>query len=368
MSSSTDLVVPPEIQEAIKDITNDHDSGARQLALKALSALKLATTLFPADPSSWPNIVNCAWHISQSRPPMKPAIETAILRALNRIQPTYPSPTITTLIDTLITEESQTLDRISTHFRRLITINEPEKILTLSNSSTIFHVLKSLFDWYECPDLVLTILESRPLFEGVTLAQKLLPFKPPHVQIQIAADATAAHFANEADMVLIGADQVDPFTGDVKNKVGSFAAARFSEMCVCVTSTDKLAPEDKRKEWEELNEREKEEEEWAVWGQDMNDTREMTGAGPGVVGGEKWVVRNMYFEWVGASDIEGYLTEEGFQLDDWLEEIYLERESWKKVWKVIGRDTPIGEKKERSSTGDSLKGNKRTQKDTNKGR
>src|SRR5271170_8029488 len=131
-------MLPPAIEEAIKDIATDHDSGARQLALKALSALKLATTLFPPDLSSWPKIVNCAWHISQSRPSMKPAIETAILRALHEIQTLYPSPTIPSIIDTLIAEETHILDRLSTNFQNYIATHSPKSLLTLSNSSTIF--------------------------------------------------------------------------------------------------------------------------------------------------------------------------------------------------------------------------------------
>src|SRR5277367_4116249 len=158
MSSSTGLVLPPEIEHAIADITNDHNSGARQLALKALSALKLATTLFPTETSSWVNIVNCAWHISQSRPSMKPAIETAILRALHEIQTLYPSPTIPSIIDTLIAEETHVLDRLSTNFQTYIKTNSPKSLLTLSNSSTIFIALKSLFTSPICPPLTLTIL------------------------------------------------------------------------------------------------------------------------------------------------------------------------------------------------------------------
>ena len=346
--SSNAFTLPPEIENAVKDIANDHESGARQLALKALYALKLATTLFPADIPSWPKIVNCAWHIVQARPSMKPAIETAILRALDEIQPpVYPSlDTTASTIDNLISEESKTLDRICEHFRQLIEEYEVKSILTLSNSSTIFAALKDLFEREDCPEITLTILESRPLFEGVTLAKSLLPFKPPHVIIELAIDAAAAHYASKSQLVIIGADQVDPFTGNIKNKVGSCVAAKFAPMheCWCMTSTDKLAPKDGRKEWSDNFNREWDEDDWQ-----NHDTSEMTSAWPGVEGGERWVVRNMYFEWVPSEDVAGYITEKGNMGWDSLEDIYRERESWKEVWTLLDEGEPDGNKRKRNS-------------------
>src|SRR5436305_4609569 len=87
----TQHALPHQIQSAINDITEDHESGARQLALKALSALQLSLEYYPLEKLSWKEIVNCAWLICQARPSMGAAIETAILRALNELEPIYPS-------------------------------------------------------------------------------------------------------------------------------------------------------------------------------------------------------------------------------------------------------------------------------------
>ena len=250
---------------------------------------------------------------------MKPAIETAILQALHEIQTLYPSPTIPSIIDTLIAEETHVLDRLSTNFQTYIKTNSPKSLLTLSNSSTIFIALKSLFTSPICPPLTLTILESRPLFEGVTLANQLLPFKRPHVNLQLAVDAAAAYFSSHSDLLILGADHVDPATGDIKNKIGSLAAAQLAKRTVCVTSTDKLARR-------QLGEEEEEE----------NDVREVTRAWGHMAGeGEEWRVRNMYFEWVEGRDVEGYVTEVGVLGKRELAEIYRERELWQEVWTVL---------------------------------
>jgi len=257
---------------------------------------------------------------------MKPAIETAVLRALHEIQPVYPSPTIPNMIDTLIAEETNILDRLSTNFQTYIKTHSPKSLLTLSNSSTIFAALKSLFTSPICPPLTLTILESRPLFEGVTLATQLFPFKPPHVTLQLAVDAAAAYFSAQSDLLILGADHVNPTTGNVKNKIGSLAAVRFAKRTVCVTSTDKLARQQMEEEEEE------------------NDVREVTRAWGEVEGVEEWKVRNIYFEWVEGRDVEGYVTEVGVLRKRELTEIYRERESWQEVWNLLGRDS-TGEKR-----------------------
>ena len=113
-------------------------------------------------------------------------------------------------------------------------------ILTLSNSSTILAALTHLFQSSSCPCITLNILESRPLLEGVTLAKLLLPHKPSQVTIALATDASAAYLSSHCQLTILGCDHLDPETGNVKNKIGSMAAARFAKRTICVTSTDKL--------------------------------------------------------------------------------------------------------------------------------
>src|SRR5579864_3737873 len=93
--------IPAEIEEAVRDISTDHESGARQLALKALDALKAAIELAPPSRSSWPSIVNCAWALTQARPSMGSALQTTLLRALYHIKPIFPSSQTLQVLDSL---------------------------------------------------------------------------------------------------------------------------------------------------------------------------------------------------------------------------------------------------------------------------
>jgi translation initiation factor 2B subunit (eIF-2B alpha/beta/delta family) len=307
--------LPRPVDMVIKDIAGDHESGARQLALKALSALKLSVNEFPLERTSWCEIVNSAKHISEARPSMRSTIYTTILRALNEIKDIYPSPETTEILDRLIVEEQTLLDRLAEHFTKYIISSFPEtvSILTLSNSSTIATALKALFKSPQCPSITLTILESRPLLEGLNLAKCLLPHKPDHVSIQIATDAAGAYFASSSDLTLIGSDHINPYNGDVKNKIGSVAVAKSARRTLTIASTDKLGDVEVDQQIEENDEAEVR----VLWNVNVP---------------ENVKVRNVYFEWVNGEDVHDYVTERGILAKFELREIYDQRLKWEEVW------------------------------------
>ena len=214
------------------------------------------------------------------------------------------------------------------YFTSLAAGTEKLEMLTLSNSSTMLVALEELFKSPLCPRMNLTILESRPLLEGITLTNRLLATKPAHVTIQLATDAAAAYFSARAEYVLLGADQVDPLTGAVKNKIGSLAVATFAKKhsdgreqegkVICVTSTDKL---------EERGDHEEEMEE--------NDAEEVSQIWPVNVDRALVTVRNMYFEWVDGGLIDLYMTERGVLSRESISRISQERQELAKVWDIL---------------------------------
>lgn len=321
-----DLLLPPSVSKAILEITQDHDSGARQLALKALRALQSTIDHYSISPgqSPWRDIVNCAWFISRARLSMGAAIHTTLLRVLNDLQSHDPGEW-NQILQRHISEEQLILEKLVQQFlqyfsmKSIATERNVLEIVTLSNSSTMLAALTELFtSGGNGLCINLTILESRPLLEGVILAKNLLPFKPRNVHIQLVTDASAAYFSQQADFILLGADQIDPKTGNVKNKIGSLALAKFAKgKVIVVTSTDKLASiEDEKEEEEE------------------NDAGEVT---------EQWPVkldcgvrvRNVYFEWIEGDLIDLYITERGVLSHGQLSLISAEREDMLKVWDIL---------------------------------
>jgi translation initiation factor 2B subunit (eIF-2B alpha/beta/delta family) len=254
---------------------------------------------------------------------MTSAIYTSILRALNEIKDVYPNALTNYHFDKIINEEQAILERVATAFTEHVCSQYPEtlSIVTLSLSSTIEAALQTLFQSPHCPRVTLTILESRPLFEGVHLARSLLPGKPVDATIEIAVDAAGAYFASTADIVLIGSDHINPLNGDVKNKIGSVAVARAAKRTLVISSTDKLGDVEMEEEVEE-NAPHEVQTVWTSEGDELNGVK----------------VRNLYFEWVSGEDVDGYVTERGILGREELKEELEEKQKWEEVWEAL--DSP----------------------------
>ena len=100
--------------------------------------------------------------------------------------------------------------------------NEPIKILTLSCNSTITSAITHVLGKGSRP-IHVHVLESRPLFEGVKMAQAITSFageNSPKLEVTVYTDASVGVAARGIDIVLIGADLTDGIAA-VSNKVGS---------------------------------------------------------------------------------------------------------------------------------------------------
>jgi hypothetical protein len=92
-------------------------------------------------------------------------------------------------------------------------------ILTLSNSQTVYEVLKLLF--LDDKKIKVNVAESRPSLEGRIMSKKLLNIGVP---VKLIPDCLISEYISQSDLVLIGADKILK-NFDVVNKVGSKNAA-----------------------------------------------------------------------------------------------------------------------------------------------
>jgi len=93
------------------------------------------------------------------------------------------------------------------------------RILTISNSRTVFEILKRLRSTNNRLNVIVS--ESRPKFEGRILAKKLLKEK---IEVKLITEAMLAKYVQCCDCVLIGTDAVLK-DNNVVNKVGSLQLA-----------------------------------------------------------------------------------------------------------------------------------------------
>lgn len=282
-------------------LKNDHESGARQLAGRALAILRdIVIKLDVQQPPDqwWTKIRFAAWHIwKNGRESMGAAILSALLAALKTMEQyiaelnkKHTAITAAEWRDALVQEldgriaaRDDAANAISVAFSHFlqqqfatrVESNRPIRMLTMSESSTIMHALRhAITNTAFCFDL--RILESRPLFEGVSLASSLitndtsaLPDPPmenpgntndPHevthakhsehskkLRITLYTDASSALASQDLDILVIGADRIAE-SGAVSNKTGSLPAILSARhvsphaRIVTISESEKVAP------------------------------------------------------------------------------------------------------------------------------
>ncbi|KAI9807090.1 MAG: hypothetical protein M1825_005807 [Sarcosagium campestre] len=255
-------LVPTVIAGALQAMAADTTSGAREMATAAVDTLSNAILhdgLGIGDSTEeerWSQLQMCAWHLAYTgRPNMAASISNAILKSLHTLDqcrgpsggiaswPAFRERASTALLQ-YIMHRNKLPTTIATNLARHLDPRrtcEPgtETILTLSHSSTVRRcIVERLKGLAKHKKMRLLVLESRPLFEGVTFASSLLSeVTPPKsnekgpnryemskLEIEIASDCSVMSLAGRADYLILGADKISR-QGAVLNKIGSLSAA-----------------------------------------------------------------------------------------------------------------------------------------------
>lgn len=357
-------------------LKNDHQSGARQLAGVALEILRdIVLGMDSRQPPEvwWTKIRFAAWHIwKNGRESMGAAILTALLSALKSIEDIkgqHGEQPVTEWQDAVVEElgrhiaacqeEARATSNefarfLRDHFAVKVGSGRPIRILTISESSTITNALCNVVANTDVP-LDLRVLESRPLFEGVSLSSSLVKavhrsgrstLQPaseagqtrkapiPRLQVTLYTDASSAIASQDVDMVLIGADRIAE-SGAVSNKTGSLPAVLSAKhispdaKIVIVSETGKVAPPGAAAA--HVVEDNGPTQLVRAWTADFNSDRIRNAAGtlPSIPAGKQEAggqshadvrpgndavqidIRNVLFEWVPPELVDVYVTEQG---------------------------------------------------------
>ncbi|KAM7215898.1 hypothetical protein V8F06_008754 [Rhypophila decipiens] len=363
------------LSDGLDKLANDFTSGARQMAGDALAILMAVIRALPAQATPeqwWTNVRFAAWHIwKNGRESMGAAIMSALLTALSEIEravvstPAGFESRTQRCVDILTKQMDYRNESASLVAQNLMTLVESAfapandlqtcrelSILTLSESSTIYQALDSLISSSSSSSrlqnltLDIRILESRPLFEGVSLASKLTQStkdsksdqhgdqtrKKSH-KITVYTDASAALASQGVHLVLIGADRVSS-NGSVSNKTGTLpavlsaryvtSAANPPAKIIVLTESDKIAPSlpanngDKDKPENHVIESNDPFYVTRTWESTASSdrirasARTLVSTSTQVVGMSVNVqVQNISFEWCPPDLIDGYITEKG---------------------------------------------------------
>lgn len=183
------------LTNGLERLKTDYKSGARQLAGNALEILRdIIAKMDTHQPSEqwWKRVRFASWHIwKNGRESMGAAVLSALLSALSgierRIRQLEDKPVVqwrdaaVAKLDRVIASRQDAGRAISIAFADFLKEQmtsepgraRPVRVLTISESSTITSALREVIANTDI-SLDLRILESRPLFEGVSLASAVL--------------------------------------------------------------------------------------------------------------------------------------------------------------------------------------------------
>ena len=332
-------------------LRDDHESGAQALALLALEMLLSAvkgndlSNLVDTE-EFWKELRLIAWHLAKNgRPSMGAAIEAAVFKALKQVKDhlerEYPGPegvsslklqTFKDIAESAIRDKidarAHSLEALADHFTKYVLETERKDattttIVTLSSSGTVKECLKKLILSLAKggKNTKLCILESRPKFEGIALANGVMDALEKdgkgdlediknRLKVEGPSDASVSRGGKEADYLVLGADKVLS-NGDVSNKIGSLTTAIVTKTLnpgcrvIAVFETDKITGAGEKTEHLKV-EYNKSTEVTDTWPQPMTSAFKEK-----MLRGFSVEVKNAYFEWVPARYIDQYISEEG---------------------------------------------------------
>ncbi|KAL2870612.1 translation initiation factor eIF-2B subunit family protein [Aspergillus lucknowensis] len=336
---------------ALEKLHYDHESGSHELtaiALKAFRDFVIQSQDGMNNASWWEDLRMAAWHlVKNGRESMGAATLNALLVILEEMDEIWRLDSIPqdklermlTIIDHHLKGRNSRAALVTKTFASYVQSNflsegnqrEKLTLLTLSASSTIRDSVVEAYASLDIPTLELRILESRPLFEGVSISSSILSNFQSQFQnmpnknlvINIYTDAAAALAAKDVDIVLLGADRISRSKG-VSNKIGSLPLALSvkhvtpTAKVVVLSELEKVNGENGIIDDQELEDNDPTEvtRTWnaeAVKGADL-----VVGA---AADSEKdrsastVSVRNVYFEWVPLALVDAFVSGEGVLTD-----------------------------------------------------
>ncbi len=210
------MINKKKLQE-IDKLKKDNKSGANEFIDKALKII-ISQLNYIEDQNKdiTLSILQLSQEIISSRPSMAPLINTIgfLIHDLVIIS----KKSILSKIGLLKKEREGISSRLAINFFSFLNSSqkEPLKLMLISYSSTIIDLLNK----YEKSNLIIYILESRPLFEGHRVAELLSKKYETHLII----DAAMGKFIDRIDYVFIGVDSVLE-DGSIINKIGTYPLA-----------------------------------------------------------------------------------------------------------------------------------------------
>lgn len=333
------------LQSGLENLRSDHRSGSHELTSIALKEFRDVLASLQGDEDWWITARTAAWHLWRNgRESMGAGTLNAFLGVLadmedlnlRNLDDRSRWDGVIAVVDRHLEQRRNMPSRIKESFAAYLKDNfhpmtqapsqDTLTILMLSASSTIRDSILDAFASLPVSRLDLRILESRPLFEGASMASsifsefetKYLSSLKKELHLKVYTDASAALASSNVDFVLLGADRISS-SGSVSNKVGSLPAVLSAKhvspkvRIVIFSQLEKVA-ESGAEENYQLEQDERAEIMSGWFDADVKGLNVLVEAIQGKQpenSNYRVDVENAYFEWVPVDLIDAYLSEDG---------------------------------------------------------
>jgi len=248
---NVDSSLGPEIRLAVKQIAADNIHGAAYLARESLKILLQAARNYKGSATGEAlkeYLIAVADELAGAQPAMymiSNLLALVLHRLFSQVDPgSIDAARLSGLLEKIVCNEmeqgSKELDYLGEKGAALLAerLAPGGRLLTISSSESVFAILKRLSG----ADVQIIVAESRPLCEGVKLAEKLARMD---FDVCLVTDAMLGIETTGACLALIGADTVTR-DGAVINKAGTrllaLAAHADKVPVYCCTQTLKIKP------------------------------------------------------------------------------------------------------------------------------
>ncbi len=210
-------LVSKEIRNQITNLKKNNKSGANEFINKTLEIINCQLELVKDQYKDInPLMFELSKEVISSRPSMAPLINTIgfLIHGLKIVN----KNSILLRIKQIKEEREKISSILMSNFLSFLTKFKKTtlKIMLISYSSTIIELLTQ----YDKNDLIIYVLESRPLFEGHRVSELLSNKYETHLII----DAAMGKYIDDIDFVFIGVDSVLE-DGSIINKIGTYPLA-----------------------------------------------------------------------------------------------------------------------------------------------
>ena len=224
----------PSFNAALLEIQKDTSSGAAEIAQKGLNAILREGIVSVSIPKHelLQHLRSCAKLLIDTHPEMavlesllREFLGTISTRLLKDDESRGHAEVIqtigTSLTQELLRREEQTAANLANCLKKY------SSFLTLSWSSTVYNAFVILKQSSRTRVKRILVAESRPLFEGRTLATRLAQLD---FNVELIIDAAIGRYVNNVEVAICGADTIF-VDGSILNKVGSYLLALSCANC-----------------------------------------------------------------------------------------------------------------------------------------